>query len=47
MEIHVKRVKIEDIYFLPQKEKMGGIDVVWNELTNVETNWPGSGMNLL
>ena len=35
------------IFFLPQKEKRGGIDVVWNELTNVETNWPGSGMNLL
>ena len=35
--------------FLPQKEKKngGGIDVVWNELTNVETNCPGLGMKLL
>ena len=35
------------LFFCLKKKKMGGVDVVWNELTNVETNWPGSGMNLL
>ena len=33
--------------FCLEKKRRGGIDVVWNEPTNVETNWPGSGMNLL